>query len=177
MVNASELMQRVRVRDADAFEALYDCYHRLVYGVALRVLGDPAGAEDVTQTVFLKLWTSPESFRDGNFPAWLARVTRNRALDLARSRAAHPQVEFPATMPEDESLEDTAFAHLNGEVVRRALETLGENERVLIEMGFFGGLTHQELARRTQTPLGTVKTRIRGALRKLRVALDGVAAR
>jgi RNA polymerase sigma-70 factor (ECF subfamily) len=169
-------MERVRARDPDAFEALYDAYHRLVYGVALRVLADPASAEDVTQTVFLKLWSSPESFREGNFPGWLARVTRNRALDLLRSRAARPQVELPEAMPEDDALEETVFAQLNGEIVRRALGQLADNERTLVELGFFGGLTHQELARRTGTPLGTVKTRIRSALRKLRVALEGVAA-
>ncbi|MGC2244666.1 MAG: sigma-70 family RNA polymerase sigma factor, partial [Candidatus Aquilonibacter sp.] len=135
-----------------------------------------ASAEDVTQAVFLKLWSSPESFREGNFSGWLVRVARNRALDLVRTRAAHPQVELPESMPENDALEDTAFAHLNGESVRRALEQLAEPERMLIQLGFFGGLTHQELARRTDTPLGTVKTRIRSALRKLRAALDGVVA-
>ena len=169
-------MERVRARDSDAFEALYDAYHRLVYGVALRVLNDPTSAEDVTQTVFLKLWNSPESFREGNFPGWLVRVTRNRALDLVRARAAHPQVELPESMPEQDALEDTAFAHLNAQSVRRALGQLAEPERTLIALGFFGGLTHQELARHTDTPLGTVKTRIRSALRKLRAALDGVVS-
>jgi RNA polymerase sigma-70 factor, ECF subfamily len=166
-------MQRVRARDSDAFEALYDAYHRLVYSVALRMLNDPASAEDVTQTVFLKLWSAPESFREGNFPGWLVRVTRNRALDLLRTRAAHPQVELPESMPEQDALEDTAFANLDAQSVRRALGQLAQAERVLIELGFFGGLTHQELARRTNTPLGTVKTRIRATLRKLRAALDG----
>ena len=165
-------MERVRARDPDAFEALYDAYHRLVYGVALRVLADPASAEDVTQTVFLKLWSSPESFREGNFPGWLARVTRNRALDLLRSRAARPQVELPEAMPEDDALEETVFAQLNGEIVRRALGQLADNERTLVELGFFGGLTHQELARRTGTPLGTVKPRIRSALGTLRKAIQ-----
>jgi RNA polymerase sigma-70 factor (ECF subfamily) len=169
-------MERVRARDPVAFEALYDAYHRLVYSVALRVLNDPASAEDVTQTVFLKLWSAPESFREGNFPGWLVRVARNRALDLMRARAAHPQVKLPESMPEQDALEDTAFAHLDGESVRRALGQLAQPERLLIQLGFFGGLTHQELARRTDTPLGTVKTRIRSALRKLRAALDGVVA-
>jgi RNA polymerase sigma-70 factor (ECF subfamily) len=175
--DASQLMERVRARDPEAFEAIYDRFHRLVYGVALRILADPTSAEDVTQAVFLKLWSSPASFRDGNFPAWLVRVARNRALDLVRTRAAHPQVDLPDSMPEQDALEDTAFANLNGESVRRALGQLAEHERTLIELGFFGGLTHQELAARTGTPLGTVKTRIRSALRKLRSALDGVAAR
>ncbi len=169
-------MERVRARDPDAFEALYDAYYRLVYGVALRILGDPASAEDVTQAVFLKLWSDPEAFRDGNFAAWLVRVTRNKAIDVMRTRNAHPQSELPASMPEKDALEDTAFRNINCDIVRRAMDQLGENERTLIQLGFFGGLTHQELARRTGTPLGTVKTRIRAGLRKLRALLDGVAA-
>lgn len=162
--------------DAGAFEQIYDQFSRLVYGVALRILGDPATAEDVTQAVFMKLWSSPESFRGGNLPAWLVRVTRNRALDVLRLRAAHPQVEISADMPEDDALEDTAFKDLNCQLVRDAMAQLPENERTLIQLGFFRGLTHQELARRTGTPLGTVKTRIRSGLRKLRTMLDGVAA-
>ncbi len=169
-------MARVRARDPDAFETLYDEFSRLVYGVALRVLADSAAAEDVTQAVFLKLWSDPESFRAGNFPAWLLRVTRNRALDVLRARTAHPQVEISTDMPERDALEDTAFANMNCQVVRDAMARLPEAERALIQLGFFGGLTHQELARRTGTPLGTVKTRIRSGLRKLRAMLDGVAA-
>ena len=81
-------MERVRARDAGAFEALYDRYHRLVYGVALRVLGEQPSAEDVTQAIFMKLWTDPQSFTAGNFNAWIVRVARNRALDALRARGA-----------------------------------------------------------------------------------------
>ena len=83
-------MDRVRVGDTAAFEALYDGYHRLVYGVALRVLSDPGSAEDVTQAVFMKIWSNPELFRSGNFGAWIVRVARNRAFDALRARAARP---------------------------------------------------------------------------------------
>jgi RNA polymerase sigma-70 factor (ECF subfamily) len=81
-------MERVRRGDAGAFETLYDEYHRLVYGVALRVLADAPGAEDVAQSVFLKLWSNPASFVSGNFGAWIVRVARNRAFDALRARAA-----------------------------------------------------------------------------------------
>ncbi|MDB5043736.1 MAG: polymerase, sigma-24 subunit, subfamily, partial [Candidatus Eremiobacteraeota bacterium] len=84
------LMDRVRARDVSAFESLYDAYHRLVFGIGLRMLGDPSVAEDLTQTVFMKIWTTPEAFRGGSFVAWVSRVARNRALDLLRSRAVHP---------------------------------------------------------------------------------------
>ncbi len=107
-------MERVRAGDTRAFEALYDGYHRLVYGIALRVLTDRWLAEDVTQAVFLKLWGSPGLFRGGNFGAWLVRVTRNRALDVLRSRA-HREDEVPEDIPAQDAVEDAAFAHLNAE--------------------------------------------------------------
>ena len=171
--DAENLMGRVRARDADAFEALYDAYHRLVYGVAYRVLGDAAGAEDVTQAVFLKVWSAPELFRGGNVPAWLVRIARNRALDVVRSRSSHAETELPEALPETETIEDVAFARLDAGKVRLALAELPDDQRTPIELGFFGGITHEEIARRTGIPLGTIKTRIRSGLRKLRSALDG----
>jgi RNA polymerase sigma-70 factor (ECF subfamily) len=165
------LMERVRARDTAAFESLYDGYHRLVFGIGLRMLGDPAMAEDLTQTVFLKLWTTPEAFRGGSFVAWVSRVTRNRALDVLRARAVRPETEIPADLPLDGALDDDVFARLDAQRVRDALAMLPPEQRSLIEMGFFGGVTHQELARRTDTPLGTVKTRIRNGLRRMRDVL------
>jgi RNA polymerase sigma-70 factor (ECF subfamily) len=165
------LMERVRARDTAAFESLYDGYHRLVFGIGLRMLGDPAMAEDLTQTVFLKLWTAPEAFRGGSFVAWVSRVTRNRALDVLRARAVRPETEIPADLPLDGALDDDVFARLDAQRVRDALALLPPEQRSLIEMGFFGGVTHQELARRTDTPLGTVKTRIRNGLRRMRDVL------
>jgi RNA polymerase sigma-70 factor (ECF subfamily) len=166
-------MERVRARDADAFEALYDRYHRLVYGIALRVLCDPIAAEDVTQTVFLKIWSNPVLFRNGNFGAWIARVTRNRAFDVVRSRALHAESELPDSLPLDDVLEDRALERIDGERVRVALEQLPPEQREPIELGFFGGATQEQIARQTGLPLGTVKTRIRNGLRKLRNALEG----
>ncbi|MBV8727876.1 MAG: sigma-70 family RNA polymerase sigma factor, partial [Candidatus Eremiobacteraeota bacterium] len=138
MEDASRLMERVRERDAAAFESLYDGYHRLVYGIALRILGDVPAAEDVTQAVFLKLWSSPQSFSHGNFGAWIARVTRNRALDVVRSRNVRQESEVAEPMPADDALEDTAFAMLDAEFVRSALARLPEDQRRPIELGFFG---------------------------------------
>ena len=167
------LMARVRNRDAAAFEQLYDGYHRLVYGIALRILGDVAGAEDVTQAVFLKLWSSPGLFAKGNFGAWIARVARNRSVDVVRSRAVRAESEMPEAMPVDDVLEDVAFANINADKVRAALAQLPAEQRGPIELGFFGGITHEEIASQTGVPLGTVKTRIRTGLRKLRMQLDG----
>jgi RNA polymerase sigma-70 factor (ECF subfamily) len=165
-------MERVRARDADAFEVLYDRYHRLVYGLALRVLTDPVAAEDVTQAVFLKLWSAPASFRAGNLGAWIARVARNQAYDVLRSRAPRGDGEFPEALTADDALEDTALAHIDGERVRAALAQLPREQREPIELGFFGGSTQEEIARQTGLPLGTIKTRMRAGLRRLRAALE-----
>jgi RNA polymerase sigma-70 factor (ECF subfamily) len=164
-------MERVRARDVDAFEQLYDGYHRLVFGIALRMTSDATMAEDVTQSVFLKLWSTPDAFRDGNFSAWLSRVTRNRVLDVLRSRANKPAVEIPADLPAELSLDDDVFARIDAERVRSALAALNDDQRSLIELGFFGGVTHEEIARRTGLPLGTIKTRIRTGLRRMRESL------
>jgi RNA polymerase sigma-70 factor (ECF subfamily) len=160
-----------------AFESLYDGYHRLVFGIGLRILGDPTMAEDLTQNVFLKVWTAPEAFRGGSFVAWVSRVARNRALDALRARSARPETEIPADLPLEGSIDDDVLAKLDAQSVRDALAQLPPEQRGLIEMGFFGGVTHQELARRTATPLGTVKTRIRSGLRRLRESLAEQAAR
>jgi RNA polymerase sigma-70 factor (ECF subfamily) len=164
-------MARVRNRDAAAFEALYDANHRLVYGVAMRMLGDVAMAEDVTQAIFLKIWSAPQLFESGNFAGWLVRMTRNRALDVLRSKSYRHE-ELPETQPAEEMLEETAFAHIDADRVRAALAQLPAEQRDLIELGFFGGVTHDEMARRMGIPLGTVKTRIRAGLRKLRSMLQ-----
>jgi len=170
--DATALVDRVKRRDAAAFEALYDGYHRLVYGIAVRMLGDQSSAEDLTQAVFLKLWSSPELFVGGNFGAWIARVARNRSLDVLRSRAAHAEGEFPESVPDDARVEDRAFASIEADAVREALAQLPLEQREPIELGFFGGITHEEIAKRTGIPLGTIKTRIRSGLRKLRTNLD-----
>jgi RNA polymerase sigma-70 factor (ECF subfamily) len=170
--DASRLMARVRARDADAFEALYDAYHRLVYGVAFRMLGDAASAEDVTQAVFLKIWSSPNLFQAGNFAGWIVRSTRNRALDMLRSKSRNFG-ELPEQQPANDDLEENAFASIDANLVRNALKQLPAEQRNPIVLGFFGGVTHEEIARRTGVPLGTVKTRIRAGLRRLRSALEG----
>jgi len=167
-------MERVRARDADAFELLYDRYHRLVYGVALRMLADPLAAEDVTQAVFLKLWSAPALFREGNFGAWIARVARNRAFDVLRSRSSQGEPQLGDELSAADALEDTALARIDAERVREALAQLPPDQREAIELGFFGGATHEQIARQTGLPLGTVKTRIRTGLRRLRGTLESV---
>jgi RNA polymerase sigma-70 factor (ECF subfamily) len=134
-------------------------------------------AEDLTQTVFMKVWSSPEAFRDGNFGAWIARVARNRSLDVLRSRSLRDEREIPADLAEPGTLDDAVFARLDSQRVRSALAALPDEQRAPIELGFFGGITHDEIAKRTGIPLGTIKTRIRTGLRRLRTELDGAVSR
>lgn len=169
--DAARLMARVRTRDAAAFETLYDAYHRLVYGIAIRILGDTNAAEDVTQAVFLKIWSAPERFESGNFPGWIARVARNQAVDVLR-RKPHAETELSEAVPDGDLLEERVFSDIDAASVRTALAQLPPEQREPIELGFFGGITHAEIARRTGIPLGTIKTRIRTGLRQLRNALE-----
>jgi RNA polymerase sigma-70 factor (ECF subfamily) len=158
--------------DEAAFAQIFDRYHCLVYGVALRLLGEARAAEDVVQDVFFKFWTDPASFRGGHLGAWLSRVTRNRALDILRRASERPQFELPHDPPAEECVVDEVFARIDGACVRRAVAALDPAYRELLLLAYFGGMTHVELARSAALPLGTVKTRLRTALRNLRLQLS-----
>jgi RNA polymerase sigma-70 factor (ECF subfamily) len=164
------LIERIDAGDVAAFEALYDGFHRLVYAIAFRTLGTHAAAEDVTQAVFLKIWTAPRAFHGGNFTGWIARVARNRAIDVLRG-TERERGELPAQIPCDGELDDGLLARVDAHRARALIDGLPEEQRSAIELAFFEGLTHQEIAQRTAAPLGTVKTRIRTGLQRLRAGL------
>ena len=167
------LIARTRQRNQDAFAMLYDRYSPLVYSVALRVLKSPTAAEDVLHDVFLQLWHSPEKFEAsrGNLAPWLAVIARNRAIDGTRR-------EKPRVDPEDVALVSPVDIHSDAErnvvaeKVRNVLKTMPEAQRTAVEMAFFEGMTHVEIADNTHEPLGTVKTRIRSALIMIRKAFE-----
>ncbi len=170
-------MERVKQRDAAGLEALYDRYSALVYGIAMRIMEDAPTAEDATQIVFLKIWNSPRSFASGNFAAWISRVTRNHCLDVLRGQARHPESDFADAAAEiEDTVAEAAFAHLDARSVHAALQNLSPEQRKLIELAYFGGMSQQRIAERTGIPLGTIKTRIRTALQRLRGFLDGMQA-
>jgi len=174
-------MQRLSLRDKYAFEKIYDRYGDLVYSTALRVLRDPQLAEDISQEVFVRLWRKPDSYvaERGRFLTWLISVTRNRAVDEVRVRGrrqhyetASPEEqerELPAGTADDPAL--NADLAEQRRIVRDALAELPPDQRQVIELAFFGGLTQREIADRLSQPLGTVKTRIRLGMQKLRAAL------
>lgn len=169
----ARLVSAIRSRNDQAMGELYDLYSSLVYSVALRVLGDPAAAEDVLQEVFMQVWRNPEAFDSarGSLPAWLAVITRNRAIDFLRRR--RPEAEWSdAIVSIDPEFASDAERGRVVEKIRDILKGLPAAQRSALEMAFFEGLTHAEIAQKIGDPLGTVKTRIRTGLLALRKALS-----
>jgi len=169
----ADLLGKVLNGDEFAMAALYDRYSKIVYSVALRVLRDPASAEDVLQEVFMQMWRSPAKFvaTRGSLGGWLAVVTRNRSIDRLRRKRPTEQVE-EMNIASPGNLSDEAERNLMIERARVVIVQLPVEQRKTLEMAFFDGLTHSEIAEMTGDPLGTVKTRIRSALLTLRKAFQ-----
>ncbi len=151
---------------------LFDRYSSMVYSVALRVLNDPGQAEDVMQEIFFQVWRNPNSFvaGRGSLGAWLAVMARNRAIDALRRRRPTDSVDdVVLASPLDIGLEVERNRMM--EKVRGVLKDLPAEQQKSVELAFFEGMTHSEIAARTGDPLGTVKTRIRSALTTLRKAI------
>ena len=167
-----ELVSRVRAGDQNAMGALYDRYSPLVYAVGLRVLADSAAAEDVLQEVFMQLWRNPARFdaSRGSLGAWLAVIARNRAIDALRKRRYESDIEDTVVSVEPD-LASEADRSRAAKSVRDVLNGMHPAQRQALEMAFFEGLTHTEIAAKIGEPLGTIKTRIRAGLLALRKAL------
>jgi len=159
----------IRSGDTNAMTLLYDRYSSIVYAVALRVLGDTGAAEDVLQEVFLQLWRNPGAFDSsrGNLGPWLAVIARNRAIDGLRKRRPETDIADVVVSVELDIAGDAERARAM-EKVRGALGTMPAAQRSALEMAYFEGLTHIEIAAKTGEPLGTIKTRIRTGLLALR---------
>jgi len=173
-------LERMARGDHDGLAELYDRHGRAVYSLALRIVRDQRDAEEVVQDVFAQAWrqSGRYSAARGSVIAWLMTLARSRAIDRARGRQARPDASSGAesivdisdqTASADEQLASTAEAGR----VRAAIEALPLLQRMAIELAFYEGLTHTEIADRLDQPLGTVKTRIRQGLLKLREQLSG----
>ena len=173
-VTDGELIRRVARRDANAFEALYRRYARPVFGLALRRLGDRMSAEDAVQDTFAAIWRSARTYKPdrGAGAPWLYAVARNAIVDRGRSRSEPPGEgpELPSDEPTPAERAETSYTAWR---VHRALETLGQNEREVIELAYYGGLSQSEVADYLNIPLGTVKTRTRAGLGHLADLLEG----
>jgi RNA polymerase sigma-70 factor (ECF subfamily) len=155
------LIERIRGRDESAMATLYDKYNRLVYTVSLRVLGEPQAAEDLQQEVFMRVWRKPDmQVSENGMAAWFAVVARNRSIDVDT-----------AVMENEMGFTPSFDRGRLAEQARKAMAQVSDEQQQAIQMAFFEGLTHTEIAERTGLPLGTVKTRIRSAVQSLRKAM------
>ncbi len=166
------LVNRVLAGDQSAMAEIFDKYSSAVYSVALRVLRDSGHAEDVMQEIFLQIWRNPSAFVQGrgSLGAWLVVVARNRSIDLLRRRKPSDSVEDVLLVSSVDVASD-AERNIVTQKVRDVLKNLPTEQQTSIELAFFEGLSHSEIAQRTGDPLGTVKTRIRSALISIRKAL------
>ena len=165
------LVAGIRSGNENAMAQLYDRYSPIVYAVALRVLGDTAAAEDVLQDVFIQLWRNPGAFdaSRGQMAAWLSVIARHRAIDVLRKRTPDSDIS-EVVVSVNANLDAAADRNKALQKVREVLSGMPAQQRSAIEMAFFEGLTHTEIANRTGEPLGTIKTRIRAGLLSLRKA-------
>ena len=183
-INASDLddeglLAAIQQGDENALAELYDRYGRLAFGLAYRILAERGTAEDVVQEAYLAVWRRSTSFRAdrGSARAWLMSIVHNAAIDRRRGRFKREQEAVPIDDLEFklESEADDAFAvvseQIEAEQIRSALGSLPTEQREAIELAYFGGFTQQEISERTGTPLGTVKSRMRLGLQKLRALL------
>ena len=166
------LLDRIRGGDRDAMAELFDRYSPMLYSVALRILREPSQAEDVVQEILLGIWRKPAMFEQGrgSLGSWLLVVARNRAIDSLRRRRPSEPVE-DVVLASRTDLASEAERNIAIEKVRKAMAVLPQEQRDSVELAYFEGLSHAEIAARTGDPLGTVKTRIRLALKSLRRAL------
>ena len=170
-VDDTALLTRMGQRDENAMEDLFRRYSGAVYSVALRVLRDSGQAEDVLQEVFLQLWRDPTVFvqQRGSLGGWLVVVARNRAIDLLRRRKPTDSVD-DVVLASSVNVAEEAERNTIMQKVRKVIAGLPQEQRNTLELAYFEGLSHTEIASRTGDPLGTVKTRIRQALISLRKA-------
>ena len=168
-VDDTTMLTRIGQRDENAMEAVFRRYSGPVYSVALRVLRDTGQAEDILQEVFLQLWRKPAAFvqNRGSLGAWLVVIARNRAIDVLRRRKPSDSVD-DVVLNSPINVADEAERNIAMQRVRSVIANLPEEQRRTLDLAYFEGLSHTEIASRTGDPLGTVKTRIRQALITLR---------
>lgn len=168
--------EKAAAQASESLAKLYDRYGQLVYSLALRILDDAAAAEEVAQDVFLQVWRSAEVYDEGQgkVVTWLTSFARHRAIDMLRRRKVRPEghqsalEDFWDLSSPEQAPEPAVEAALDVRNLRQALGTLPEDQRRVLAMAYFQGLTQQEIADQMKEPLGTVKTRVRLGLKKLR---------
>lgn len=173
----ARLYEKVVSQDRDDFELLYDRYEKLVFSFAYRLASNRTIAEEVTQDVFLKLWNGQAVYQEGKgkFSSWLLTITRNKAIDELRRLKRHdhePMLEKDALVEQAESTELEIEWKEKREEISQAISNLSEEQQVIIELFYFKGYSQQKIADHCKLPLGTVKGRIRLALKHLKGSIE-----
>lgn len=178
----ADLARRLKAREPHAMSDLYDRYGRIAFSLIYRIVRNTAAAEDLVQETFLRVWNRAQSFdqQRGSLGPWILTVARNRAIDYLRSIDGRmsagslelDRLENPALFSD---FEDSALTMDRTRRLKSAFEKLSPNQRMVIELAYFEGLSQTEMAERMKQPLGTVKTWVRSALKALREELAGVA--
>jgi RNA polymerase sigma-70 factor (ECF subfamily) len=178
LLGDEDLISLVEANDAQAFAVLYDRHSRAAYSLAYRMMGKRQAAEDLVQDAFLKVWRAAGSYRAerGSVQTWLLSIVHNRGIDQLRSLASHRRTQdrIEASAPKSQPSEAFAESWRNsqGEQVREALKTLPKEQLKILELAYFSGYTHVEIAKLLGLPLGTVKGRMRLGLKKVRDYFD-----
>jgi RNA polymerase sigma-70 factor, ECF subfamily len=174
----SDLVGRIARRERQAFDLLYDRYAQIIFNLCARILRDTTDSEDVLQEVFVQIWKEAERFdaSRASVKTWMFTIARSRALDRYRSRKnTRQRIEDDATeqlhqLSDGQDLQGTSVMQ---QFVSGALQQLSNEQRLVLELSYFEGLTQEEIAERLKEPLGTIKSRIRAGLLKLRSILSG----
>ncbi len=180
LLDDEALMRLISHAQEQALGALYDRYNRLVYSMAFNTTGDSGLAEEITQDVFLRVWSKAETYRSeqGKVVTWMSSITRYRAIDLLRQRGIRPEGNridwadgVSPDLPDAMNVEFEVEESQRRQRVRKAMAQLPSEQRVALGYAFFKGYSHSQIAEALNEPLGTVKTRIRLAMQKLRQIL------
>jgi RNA polymerase sigma-70 factor (ECF subfamily) len=175
------LMKLIAQAQEDALRELYDRYNRLVYSMAVNAVGQNTLAEEITQDVFLRIWNKAETYspKKGKVITWVSSITRYRAIDAIRSQQVRPEghtvawdIEGSLDNPDPLNVEERVETTQRQQRVRHAVAQLPEEQRQALAYAYFQGYTHREIAEVLGEPLGTIKTRIRLAIQKLREYLE-----
>ena len=178
------LVKQMTAGDEGALSVIYDRYSAMLFGMLMRVLNNKQTAEEVLQDLFLQLWRSADKFDParGSLPAWLLVIGRNRAISRLRGRPSLEVLEevdglYANTLASTANIEDEASRMELMETLKTALAQLPAEQRQAVELAYFEGMTQSEIAAKTGSPLGTVKTRMRSAMQVLKKRFDDGTAR
>lgn len=174
-----ELLNRLFERDSAALEILYDRYSGYVYALTLKMMGSTREAEEITQDVFWQLWKNRIQYdpERGRFSTWLFAITRNRCLDRLRSMQRKPHIQSlveHSPEPQKQDVEENIYAAERRQIVQQALNLLPDPQRQALELAYYQGMTHSEIAGQLEVPLGTVKSRIKLGMQKLKQKLRNI---